>query len=159
MVTRLDNGYAVVAERSLASMIDIFHVRIALESYAARVAAETINEEQLNHLTALCAESKKLHKRGDLIGLKQIGDDFHNAIVKITHNQQFAKHLREIYELINIYRDRLYSSPQGTRIYLINHSEIVEALRAHDGNAAQDLMRKHLLIALENIKTLWDGNE
>jgi DNA-binding GntR family transcriptional regulator len=155
LVTRLSNSHGIVADRSLKSMIDIFHVRIALESYAAHLAAENISDEQIVKLGEMCAESKRLNKRHDSAGLKQMGNDFHNTILAIAGNPQINKHLQEIYEWIDIYRDRLYGFPITVQANTISHCEIIDALRARDGNLAQELMRKHLLISLDNLKTLW----
>ncbi len=159
LVTHLINGHGVVADRSLNSMIDIFHVRIALESYAARLAAEKISEKQLVIAEGMCDESKYIHKRNDSKELKKLGNDFHNAILEFAGNPQIKKHIYEILELIDIYRDRLYDSPSGVQSNIHTHSAIVEALRAHDGNAAEELMRKHLLISLDNLRTLWISEE
>ena len=157
LVTRLINGHGVVADRSLKSMIETFHVRIALESYAARLAAENMSEKQVVIVEGMCDESKYLHKSNDPKGLKKLGNDFHNAILEFAGNPQIIKHIHEILELIDIYRDRLYDSPNSVQSNIVSHCAIVEALRAHDSNIAQELMRKHLLIMLKNKrKSRWN---
>jgi DNA-binding GntR family transcriptional regulator len=156
LVTRLNNSHGIVADRSLRVVIDIFHVRIALESYAAHLAADNISDEQIVTLQQMCNESKRMYRRHDSEGLKRLGNDFHNTILAIAGNPQIIKHLREIYEWIDIYRDRLYAFPIGVQANTISHCEIIDALRDRDGNLAQELMRKHLLISLDNLKALWE---
>lgn len=155
LATRLSNGHSVIADRSMESMIEVFHVRIALESYVARLAAEVISDAQVQHLSNICAEAERMNATGDAEGLKQNGYIFHEALIEIAGNKQIARHIREILELIAVYRERIYHSNSSMENVIGNHFELIEALRARDGDAAADLMRKHLLLALDNIKDLW----
>lgn len=159
LVTRLSNGHSIVADRSLKSMIEAFHARIALESYTARLAAEKITDAQLDQLSDICAKSQRMYKTGDTKGLKQIGYAFHDTLLEIAGNQQIAKHIREILELIDIYRERLYHSTHAIQNNIVDHCEIIEALRARDGDAAQELMRRHLLSSLDNLRDLWAAED
>jgi DNA-binding GntR family transcriptional regulator len=156
LVTRLNNSHGIVADRSLTTIIDIFHVRIALESYAAHLAADNISEEQTLKLEQICVESDRMLNNHDSERLKQLGNDFHNTILEIAGNPQIIKHLSEILEWVDFYRERLYGSPVVVHANTVSHSEILDALRMHDGNRAQELMRNHLLISLDNLRSLWE---
>lgn len=155
LVTRRSNGHAVVADRSLETMIETFHARIAMESYVARLAAESITDAQLEQLSNLCAQTQRMYETEDTDGLRELGNTFHNTLLEIAGNRQIAKHIREILEFIDIYRERLYRSTLAIQSNIVSHEEIVGALRARDSDAAAELMRKHLLSALDNLRDLW----
>lgn len=155
LVKRLANGHVVTAERSLEDMIEAFHLRIALETYAVRLATAAITEAQLGALEQMCDEYDALDD-DDGDRMMQLGEEFHNAIVEISGNRHIVRHVRDIYEYTSIYRERLFHSPRKIQTNTITHRDILEAMRDRDGRRSQQLMEEHLMYAFNILKTLWD---
>lgn len=155
LVERLSNGHSIVAERSLEDMIDAFHARIALETYTVRLAADMLSEEDLAQLEQHCTEYEQMSADRNSEGMWRTGNKFHQAIADLTGNQRINDYLLEIEEHTNIYRERLYHSPQYMQLNTASHRDILNALRARDGVLAQELMREHLMYALTILQTLW----
>jgi DNA-binding GntR family transcriptional regulator len=156
LVVRKAYGQSVVAERTLEDMVETFHVRIALESYAVRLVAEIITEEQIKELTKICDEIDSSIKAAENQKLKELGHKFHNMILDIAGNRRIREHIYEINEHIDFYRERLYTSTDMTEANMISHREVLEAIIARDGDLAQELIRGHLAYALDLIKSIWN---
>ncbi len=156
LVLRKSNGYIVVVERSLEDMIQAFHVRIALETYAVRLVASSATDEQLLSLGEPSPDVHSLLERDKFEGQKQQGAHFHGMIIELTGNARIAKLLNDIIEYIDLYRQRLYHVPSYLEENLVTHRQILEALRSRDEDQAAALMREHLRASMEIIRTLWE---
>jgi len=156
LVIRKSSGYIVVVERSLEDMLQAFHVRIALETYAVRLITVSATEEQLRNLGETRLEVQSLLERDKFEGQKQQGAHFHETIVELTGNTKIAKLLNDIIEYIDLYRQRLYHVPSYLEENLVTHQEILEAIRARDEDQAAALMREHLRASMEIIRMLWE---
>ena len=156
LVNRSTSGYSAVVERTLEDMLEAFHVRIALECYAVRLAAASATEEQLRRLEEFDSENHSPQVNDEVEGKKRQGAHFHHGIVELTGNVRIAKLLSEIIEYIDVYRQRLYQEPQFMEENIVTHQQIMEALRSHDEDRAASLMREHLRSSMEIIRTLWE---
>lgn len=157
LVRRQDNGHLVPTDRSLADMIEAFHFRMALESYAAGMTAKTISERQLSALEEKCEAFEALEDADNFDGnsLMQLGQDFHDLIVTFSDNQHIIRHVRDINEYTSIYRQRLFRAPRRLEGNLVSHRDILEAIRARDSERARHLMETHLTYALNLLTELW----
>jgi DNA-binding GntR family transcriptional regulator len=158
LVMRKPNGHSIVANRSNQDMIEAFHVRIALESYAARLATEKANDEQLKELEHRCEDYENKFDRLDGKNLKKLGNDFHATLIDVAGNCRIKNEINEINDYIRIYRARLYSSPEIVQRNWISHREIFEAIKSRQADEAQEIMRRHLTQALEILNSLWQPN-
>jgi DNA-binding GntR family transcriptional regulator len=120
-----------------------FEMRAALESLAAKLAARRITDEELEGVQELHeqfaarrtidAEAVELNRR------------FHFEIYEASQSPVLLALLRLLWRSFR-------QSPQLWRAITVStaqHAEIVEALRAHDAEAAERLTREHILGALE----------
>lgn len=157
LVTRQDNGHLVPAERSLEDMIEAFHFRIALESYAAGITAQVITARQIAVLEEKCEAYEAVERADRFDGnrLMQLGQDFHDLIVTFSDNKHIIRHVRDINEYTSIYRQRLFRAPRPMEGNLVSHREILEAIQARDSERARYLMESHLTYALNLLTDLW----
>lgn len=155
LVARQPYRHGVVARRSLEDMVNAFHIRIALEAYAARLAAAAISAEQIDVLEQICQHLDTSTASGDLEGLSRGGQAFHSQLVQVCGNPRIADHIQQVNEYIHSYRVRLYDASTYKAANLVDHRHILEALRSRDGDLADRLMRDHLVCALNIIRALW----
>ena len=153
------NRQLVIAERSLRNMRETFQTRIALETYAVRLAANKITAKELKYLERRCDKFDNLFDQKDWDTVQKLGNDFHNAIAEYSRNRQIIKYLHNINEQINGYRMQLHSVPNITKLEIVNHRAILAAIRAHDANLAQENMREHLENSLEVLISLWQATQ
>jgi GntR family transcriptional repressor for pyruvate dehydrogenase complex len=124
---------------------DVFQMRLLIESYTARLAANLMSPVQLSDLRANVATMQKALEAHDLEGGAQADLLFHRLIVEAAANKVYM----EIYRLMSgviidshrlplTARDRLHEP-------VLEHEAIFGALAARDAEKAVYHMRYHLI--------------
>jgi len=141
---------AVEAFTPLSSIMDMqrcFEFRLELEGSAAYHAALRRTDEDLARIDQALAAWNGLRERG----VAGIQEDFevHASICKASHNRFFVEALDFLRENIcmgmNLSRSLSLQRPtERTRAVMSEHADIVAAVVAKDGAAAQEAMRRHI---------------
>lgn len=123
-------------------LIRFIEVRDAIESHAARMAANLATEKDVAELESLCTELENSHD--DLDQAMQIDLRFHLRIIDITGNELMRGILTVLREFIfeGIFRTTPVPFPQ--MISRRCHMAIVNALRNHDADAAEAAIHDHM---------------
>ena len=122
-------------EKDLRNM---FSVRILLEGYSARCAANFLRENEIEKLY----EYVEIGRKGTKEEIMSANESFHNDIVKASNNPVMIDIIDRMQAIIYLFRKTvvIYNRP-----HLIDeHEEIYEAIKARDGEKAETLMKKHL---------------
>jgi DNA-binding GntR family transcriptional regulator len=142
-----------VRELSIADLLEAFPVRSALESVAARLAAELITDEELARLAALIEDMRAAAASGDPIAESAADSAFHATIVEVARNgvltrqwEQLQPHARTFISITLPASDR---GPVADR-----HVPILEALGRRDAAAAAQAMHDHLSDVAERLAPL-----
>ena len=134
-----------VASLSVNDLIEIYHVREALEGMAARLAAEHMTPRSTLFPYTTLFRSAYFQREGDL--------DFHYRIIQGSHNATLSQLLiGELYHLVRMYRYQFSTVANRPQKALNEHRRIVEAIEARDGEMAELLMRRHISSARKNIE-------
>ncbi|MBE9397248.1 GntR family transcriptional regulator [Pontibacterium sp. N1Y112] len=155
LVERKPHVGARVVNLSAKELIEIYHVREALEGMACRLAAEHMPQEEIEDLRELLDEHERniaeldgrsyFQKEGDL--------DFHHRIVKGSKNEKMLEVLGgELYHLVRMYRYKFSVSSSRPKRALKEHRQIVDAIDSRDPELAEMLMRRHIGAARKNIE-------
>ncbi len=153
LVVRYPNRGALVTQLSLKDVMEIWQLREILEPVACRMAATRIDPSALARIEAVIRalqnrepglEEYEIQHRSDL--------ELHRLILEAAGNAT----QRQVVEMLNarITRVRMVNSPTRFHSSLDEHLEIIAALKAGDGTAAAEAMRKHLANARENLYLL-----
>jgi DNA-binding GntR family transcriptional regulator len=160
LVSRRANVGARVITLSSEQLLEIYHVREALEGMAARLAAERMPDTEVDELQALLEEHRRqveleqgrayFQREGDL--------DFHYRIVRGSHNDRLIGLLcNDLYHLVRMYRCQFgMVSPRAPQA-LREHGQIVEAIVDRDGELAEVLMRRHIRASRRNVERRMEG--
>ncbi len=146
LVVRKANVGARVVSLSAEQLLEIYHVREALEGMAARLAATAMSDAEVADLAALLAAHRQqvesdpshayLQKEGDL--------DFHYRVVQGSKNSRLIELLcNDLYHLVRLYR-RQFGEVSRAQRALVEHEHIVAAIADRDGEMAELLMRHHI---------------
>lgn len=133
--------------QDIASYLRCQELRITVEGDAARLAAERHTEEQMDAIVAAHeAFSNGVHS-GDLTPAADL--DFHARIAEASGNEFYASTLESIHEaMIGLMRLTLgltrTASKKRALTVLDEHTAIVAAIRARDGEQARVAMQFHL---------------
>lgn len=144
-----------VASLSFDDLIEIYHVREALEGLAAGLAARLMTADEVAGLTELLGQHEQQQDlRHDTAYFQREGDlDFHYRIIQGSHNRTLIRMLiGELYHLVRMYRYQFSPVANRPQKALHEHRRIVEAIEARDAEMAELLMRRHISRARENIE-------
>ena len=151
-----------VASLSFDDLIEIYHVREALEGMAARLAAECMSDDEVKGLFGVLSQHEQQQDlREDTAYFQREGDlDFHYRIIQGSHNATLSQMLiGELYHLVRMYRYQFSSVANRPQKALNEHRRIVEAIEARDGEMAELLMRRHISSARKNIETQYAAHK
>ena len=141
MVTPRKGMY--VADIAVTDLLQIFEVRVELESFSTRLAAERITENEIAELQklAIAYQEADLSDKNVLIYLD---GEFHTLLANATHNKFLIKEIEHYYNLsLRIWYIALnYAMPDDIDVNA--HVEILEAILAKDSKKAALRMRKHI---------------
>ncbi|HBD12268.1 MAG TPA: GntR family transcriptional regulator [Porticoccaceae bacterium] len=155
LVQRKANASPRVADLSLHDLLEIFHVREALEGMACRLAASRMKDAEIAELEHLLREQMNstelqsgrayYQKEGDL--------DFHYRLVQGSGNNKLIHILcDELYARVRMYRYQFgMESPRASDAYA-EHLQIVKAVADRDGEMAEMLMRRHIRASRLNVE-------
>lgn len=147
LVERIPHIGARVISLSIANLLELYCVREALEGMAARLAARHITDEQIDALEQLLSTHSNYIERVDGTAyFHQTGDfDFHYRIIQASGNSKLISTLcDELYHLLRMYRYQAPRVERRPKKALSEHRIILEAIKNHDEELAEMLMRRHI---------------
>lgn len=154
LIERIPHVGARVVRLSMQELLELFDVREALESTAARQAAERMTASQVTGLRDVLAvhEGQDDLKRGEAYYQREGDLDFHYRIVLGSHNRMLMNLLcNDLYYLVRLYRTQFSASGKRPQRAFVEHHRIVDAIEAGDAELAELLMRRHVRASRANV--------
>jgi DNA-binding GntR family transcriptional regulator len=131
----------IVEAADPASFRSIFEARIAIESYAARLAASRITPEAVERLAELMSDMEQERPRAEINRLNRL---FHVEIVAASGNALFAEvHERTQYQYWNLRLPVVFRKEQLAQSNE-QHRRIYAAVASGDGVRAEAASREHI---------------
>jgi DNA-binding GntR family transcriptional regulator len=150
LVRSIPNRGASVAESSVQDIMEIYQVREQLEGLAARIAAETMPDADVEKL------EDELRRAAILAAKKHVKETFesdvhlHKRIIESTRNGRLVSILATLDDQVRRIRAMSPRTPGRLEATLREHREIVGRIRDRDASGAEAAMRRHLRAACEN---------
>jgi len=138
---------ALVIGWTAADLDDLFDLRIVLEGYSARRAAERRTDAQVIELRAQCDLMDERLPNADEVGLQQLATlsaDFHAAVGRAAGNRQLVALIPTIVAQPFVSEAFHHHTRSDLEHSFDHHREIVAAIEARDGDWAEAIMRAHL---------------
>jgi DNA-binding GntR family transcriptional regulator len=136
---------AVVATPAEDAMRDMFAVRALLEPLAARVAAERATDEDLAGLRTLLDQARAATEDGDLARVAELNTALHSRVFELSGNRWLVQFSVAMYRHVH-WVFRLGAEARAGHSWE-EHVRLVEALEAHDGDAAELAAVEHVQAA------------
>ena len=140
-----------VAAPSMQEVIDALHVRELLEPELVRLAAEALSLEIRKRLQKLTRDMEQAAKAGDRPTWSKLDIKWHELLSDQCPNRLLGQMVMEA-------RNRMYIKAANEHVtdqYIIDgtteHKQVVEAIMAGDGEAAEKLMVEHIRNLRENL--------
>lgn len=144
------NKGALVASWNEQELADILELRVLLESHAAHRAASRISENHIERLEELAAAMEAHVGRPIEVTdfrIAQLNNDFHRLILEASNSRLLSTTVQGALHVALVHRTfRRYSEREMQRSFA-HHRELIDAMRAGDGDWAESVMRSHIRAA------------
>jgi DNA-binding GntR family transcriptional regulator len=137
----------VVHAPDASEIEDVFVVREALEVLAARLAAHRMTPSEIGRLRVIVESMEEAIKAGRMEQIILANIRFHDEIYAAAGNLMLARIGSELRQFVRRSTTLPFASPDRREHVLSEHRAIVEALEAHDPEAAELASHKHLQAA------------
>src|SRR3954449_2647709 len=144
LVQRERNRGARVRRVGDAEAVEILEVRAALESLAARKAAARATRNDVREMQAILREMRVRRERGDLMAVSDANARLHRRILEISGHGTAQRLSGMLISQIVRYQYRTVLLPGRPQRSYREHTAIVDAIAAGDGEGAERAMRRHL---------------
>ncbi|MGE5235207.1 MAG: GntR family transcriptional regulator [Acidobacteriota bacterium] len=141
---------ARVVEFSRADVEDLYQCRAFIEGSAARYAASCITDQELAELEALHQAMAACDFPGQIAEYRELNRLFHGVIFTASQRSFLVRTLAQLWSAFpsmlwsNIPRVAVTSVPERDEPDIVEHAEIVAALKAHDPERAERAVRAHI---------------
>ncbi|CAM5191330.1 DNA-binding GntR family transcriptional regulator OS=Castellaniella defragrans OX=75697 GN=HNR28_002002 PE=4 SV=1 [Castellaniella defragrans] len=139
------NRGASIYRMSEAEIREMFELMSGLEAFSGLLACERITEEELVQIKAMHYFMLACHAKKDLPGYYKQNSLIHDSINQAARNAA----LRQVYLTTNrrLQALRFRSNFEAAKWdkAMIEHSEMIEALEARNGEKLAGILRRHLL--------------
>jgi DNA-binding GntR family transcriptional regulator len=156
LVQREHNRGATVRRVSEHEAVEVLEARAALEGLAARHAATNADKAAVAELRGILTEMRRLRKRGDLVGVSNANARLHARILEISGYATVKRLSQTLTSQIVRFQYRTVLLPGRAQGSYAEHAEIVEAVAAHNPEAAEAAMRRHLLCVADALRAHHD---
>jgi DNA-binding GntR family transcriptional regulator len=142
-----------VADISITDLQKIFEMRMILEGFCARLAADRATESQLTELQGVIQRLKQVPD-GDSKELMEIDEQFHLLLYDAADNRFLADTLGRLHALSHRIWHVLLDRIGDVRGAMEQHAAITTALQERDGARAEALLQQHVSEFQKEIKAV-----
>lgn len=162
LIVRIPHVGVRIADPSKEEILDIFSIREALEGVACRLAAERMEQSEIDEVVEILSEHSEQSDvfKGD--GYYQgSGDrDFHFRIITGARSSRLSDLLLgDLYQFLRVFRYRSSVASGRAKRAHQEHLAIASALQKRDPDAAEVAMRKHLKNARISLEQSFAASE
>jgi DNA-binding GntR family transcriptional regulator len=141
------NRGARVIVRSEGELDVVFELRARLEGLVVRRAASRVTASQLDQLNEVAHEFGDYAVARDFEMMTKLNATFHNLLIEIADSATLANSVSQLMHASVMARTQQSFDDAAINRRVNHHLEIVAALRSHDAEWAESVMRSHLLAA------------
>lgn len=137
-------GFSASPQVDRARLDQLYELRMLLEPFVARKAAETIDDDQLATLQRLAAAMRGEggHEVASYSEFAELDGEFHDTIAQASGNELMRETLANLHTHIHLFR--LFPHSGATSTANDEHADLLEALAARDPARAERTMRNHV---------------
>jgi DNA-binding GntR family transcriptional regulator len=134
-----------VVRKTKREIVEMITVWAALESMAARLAAEHACEDDIAGLRRLMDSFESGHQAEHIDDYSDANIAFHQTIIRLSGCELIAEMTQNLFLHMRAIRNVSMHQDNRAERSIIDHMRIIEALEARDAERAEALVRKHTL--------------
>ncbi|NEU30904.1 GntR family transcriptional regulator [bacterium LRH843] len=146
LINNFPNKGPIVAEISVRKAIDIYDVRIALESHVVMsLSSIALTNEQLDWFKGNLSMQKECIDSKNFEEFSSLDTNFHHELVKIYQNTEIIRIFEQIQDRLQLLALKVFKTNMSDLIvYYNDHVEIFNFILNNQATQAADRMVRHL---------------
>lgn len=140
---------AVVASLSERDIEEFYAIKIILEGFAAKMAAEKLTVKEIERLESINERLQKMADEGDVKKFFRVHNEFHEVFIKAAGNEKLAEMINQLVMKFKRLRLASLSQPGRMEVSVEEHRKMIQAFKNHDGERADGLVRHAATIGAE----------
>lgn len=138
------NRGVVVRKLSSQEMFELYAMREVLEGTAARFAAESASDWEIQNLKSILGQLKDMPANITARDAARWNREFHRAIYDAAQNGFLLAALESLHNAMSILGPTTFSAEGRPATAYVEHAAIVDAIAAGDGDKAEKAAREHI---------------
>jgi len=144
LVVILPRRGTIVADLNMSDLQKVFELRLELETYSVRFAAARATHEEIAEMERLFIDANDIIRNGDYRQLITLDIEAHRLLAQAAHNEFLAETLERLYtHVLRLWYVSLHKV-ERLQEAIQEHHDIIEAVKARDGERAAQIMRAHV---------------
>ena len=162
LVLMIPRKGAEVARISEKSLRDVLEIRRSLEELAIELACQRMTEDEIDELDRTQEAFRRAVASQDVMLMAETDEAYHDIIYKGTNNNRLVQIINNLREQMYRYRLEYIKDADKRKILLIEHDNILKAIRGRRVAEAKAAMREHIdnqeITVSKNIKEKEESN-
>lgn len=143
LVSLIPHKGATVVVTSEEDLVEVFHIRVALESLAARLACPNMKSKQIDHLETINQKIIALEHKDDEEYFQELNLEFHSILWIAARSPRLETMLRSLYDASRNYRYISIKLPGRLEEIVKEHKDIIAALRSGKECDVEEIVKYH----------------
>jgi DNA-binding GntR family transcriptional regulator len=151
LVVKLPYRGWFVREFTEQEVRELYDMRAALECFSVRRACERITDDEVARLREHQSAGEAALRTGDMDAYRTYNGDLHGAIMEAARNSYLSSAMGQLNlhsQVLMARTIRLVGRPSRA---IAEHAQLIALIAKREHQAAQELMERHILSALEDI--------
>jgi len=144
LVELINNRGAIVPKLNKEDVLNAFELMAELEGFSGELAAKRITKEALSEIEALHYEMLACYSRKDLSGYYKLNSQIHQHINLAAGNPVLTNTYSQVNARIQALRFRSNQDQTKWDEAVLEHGEMIAALKAADGQRMRKVLMQHL---------------
>jgi DNA-binding GntR family transcriptional regulator len=132
----------VVVKLSVQQITEVYAIRNILEGFACNQAARFASDSEVIIMENILELAEQ--KTDDISAFEHLGKKFHKTIYGAARNQYVLQVLETLEVTFSLLPGSTYQVEGRIQQAIADHRGLLEAIKIHDGEAAEQLAREHM---------------
>jgi DNA-binding GntR family transcriptional regulator len=148
-----------VSDLDLNYMIKVYHMRAALEGYAARLACPKITDDHITAMWKCFKEQEKHYKEGIVPLVYTAGTQLHRVVLDNCGNELILESITKLIDQTQRFRALTHWTMPDVEELFAEHTNLIELVKTRSPQKVERAFRSHLLRVANKIERMKSSNK
>ncbi len=141
----------MITPLSVFEFVEVMDAMAMVIGPAASLACKHLAENELSQLQRTIQGSHLSAQNGDYLEVATQDYEFHRILAVATHNRYLCRHLLHLHQVATRFNLASWQRDANAEFSLNEHTQILDAFKQHDEQAAKTMMLQHIENARERV--------